>query len=782
MATPPGNTTQTYVKDAAAPTISREVVADATANTAGFIKQGGTYFAYAQVTDSGSGVASVNADLNSTTTGASSVAMTTSGGPWTIGGNSYNYRSTLETANASLPESGNPYGFSINASDNASNSSIASSTVNVDNSGPTGGSVTINGLVGTGSLYKTSTSLSLSLSAGTDAGAGNAASSSFVLQRASTPLSSSDGIADGTCGSFGSFSTIATGPGASFTDSTGLASGNCYRYRYVVTDQLGNPTTYTSNVDAKIDASAPTVSSVTPSNASGNTFINGSTVWVNGQAGKSGAFDVAASASDSQSGILKVNFPAFGATGGTDDTSSPYSQHYTWSGSVTAGSKTVTATNNASLTGTGSFTVSSDTTNPTGGAITANGSGSNSFNTTGTVPLSATNFTDTGGSGIASNAITRASGTLTNGTCTGLSGATPVTISGGNDSQTLSSGCYQYTLTGTDNVGNTATATSAIVTVDIVAPSSSLTFPTTSGPFNATSWNAGASSSITGTASDASPSSGLANVKVSIQKVGGNYWNGTTFGSASEVKNTASGTANWTLAFAAANFATTGGGDGSYIVRVYASDAAGNTEATATSQTFVYDNTAPTVTITAPSGTSVTQPITYGGTAGNQSGDSSHSGDSTTVTVYVCSGTQSSCGASGPSLAQTLTATESGGNWSVTAASLATGTYTAQAQQSDGAGNTGKSSVDTFTTVASLTQTTAGSYTVTVAPGITSFGFTLKGAGGGGGGNTGHSGAAGGLVTGTITIPNSADPDPVDDHHRRRRRRRQQQHRRDKRI
>ena len=615
-----GNTTQTYVKDAAAPTISREVVADATANTAGFIKQGGTYFAYAQVTDSGSGVASVNADLNSTTTGASSVAMTTSGGPWTIGGNSYNYRSTLETANASLPESGNPYGFSINASDNASNSSIASSTVNVDNSGPTGGSVTINGLVGTGSLYKTSTSLSLSLSAGTDAGAGNAASSSFVLQRASTPLSSSDGIADGTCGSFGSFSTIATGPGASFTDSTGLASGNCYRYRYVVTDQLGNPTTYTSNVDAKIDASAPTVSSVTPSNASGNTFINGSTVWVNGQAGKSGAFDVAASASDSQSGILKVNFPAFGATGGTDDTSSPYSQHYTWSGSVTAGSKTVTATNNASLTGTGSFTVSSDTTNPTGGAITANGSGSNSFNTTGTVPLSATNFTDTGGSGIASNAITRASGTLTNGTCTGLSGATPVTISGGNDSQTLELGLlpvhahrhrqrrqHRYR----DQRDRHGRHRRALELAHL---------PHDLRPLQRHQLERGSSSSITGTASDASPSSGLANVKVSIQKVGGNYWNGTTFGSASEVKNTASGTANWTLAFAAANFATTGGGDGSYIVRVYASDAAGNTEATATSQTFVYDNTAPTVTITAPSGTNVTQPITYAGTAGNQTG------------------------------------------------------------------------------------------------------------------------------------------------------------------
>jgi hypothetical protein len=1006
-------TSQTFTYDNTAPTISREVVADATANSAGFIKQGGTYYAYAQVSDATSGVFSVSADLHTTTTGASSVAMTTSGGPWTIGGQSYNYRSSLQTANASLPESGNPYGFSVTASDVASNSSSANGSVTVDNSGPSGGSVTINGLVGTGSLYSTSTSLSLSLSAGTDAGVGNAASSTFVLQRASATLSSSDGVANGNCGSFGTFSTIATGPSASYTDSTGLSSGNCYRYRYVVGDQLGNQTTYTSNVDAKIDTSVPSVSAVTPSNASGNTFVNGSTVWVNGQAGKSGAFDVGATATDGQSGILKVNFPAFGSTSSTDQSSTPYSLHYTWSGAITAGSKTVTATNNATLTNTGSFTVSSDTTNPTGGSITANGSASQSYNTSGNISLSVTNFTDAG-SGIASNVVTRASATLTNGSCGSFGGSTVV---GGSSDTGLASGCYQYTLTGTDNVGNTATATSAIVIVDTVAPSSALTFPTTSGPFNATSWNAGASSKITGTASDASPSSGLANVQVSVQKSGGNYWNGTSFGSASEVKTTASGTSSWTLAFAAANFATTGGGDGSYIVRVYATDNAGNTQATATSQTFTYDNTAPSasvtfpsnngnynasgwtsggttpcgssgticgqasdttsgisgassitltitrtgnsttwtgstfssgtntvhpttynsgtglwtytfpsgnfpadgtysvavqatdaagntsttatnsliydntaptvsvtfpanngnyngsgwtsggttpcgssgticgqatdatsgisgassitltitrssngntwngssfasgtntvqpttynsgtglwtytfpnsnfptddtysvavkatdranntsanstnsflydntppnVSISAPLGTSpefATQPVTFAGTAGNQAADSTHSADSTSVTVYVCSGTQTSCGASGPSLAQTLTATESGGNWNVSTGLLTTGTtYTAQAQQSDAAGNTGQSSVDTFTTATSLSETAHGTYTLTVAPHITSFGFTLNGAGGGGG-MKGAAGGNGGAVQGTITLPNSS--------------------------
>ena len=493
-------------------------------------------------------------------------------------------------------------------------------------------------------------------------------------------------------------------------------------------------------------------------------------------------------------------------------------------------------------------------------------------------------------------------------------------------------GSYTVLVQATDGVGNTTlpgSETTASFTDDTAAPSSTLTFPTTSGPFNATGWNAGASSKIAGTASDPGPGSGLANVKVSIQKVSGNYWNGSSFGSAGEQLITASGTGSWTLAFAASNFATTGGGDGSYTVRVYATDNAGNTQATATGRTFTYDNTAPTAGVTFPaasgiynasgwtngattpcgtsgticgqttdatsgisgassialtitrssnnttwngtsfaSGTNAVQPTTYSsgtglwtytfssgnfpadgtysvavnatdaagnasststntftsdntapvltltklngatqtfpyytnaavtsiggacgtasgdsatvnwsvtggatesgstscssgswsvtlptqlsaegaytvsatqsdtagntgssgnqsividktapsptlnsftnnatnsqtptfaGTAGNQAADSSHSADSNTVTVYVCSGTQASCGASGPSLVETRTATRSGTTWSIAATTLiANATYTAQAAQSDGAANTGTSSVNTF--------------------------------------------------------------------------------------
>ena len=56
---------------------------------------------------------------------------------------------------------------------------------------------------------------------------------------------------------------------------------------------------------------------------------------------------------------------------------------------------------------------------------------------------------------------------------------------------------------------------------------------------------------------------------------------------------------------------------------------------------------------------------------------------------------------------------------------------------------------------ATVSKTAAGTYTLTVPAGVTSFTFTMKGAGGGGG-RSGAAGGAGGTVSGTVTIPASA--------------------------
>ena len=93
-----------------------------------------------------------------------------------------------------------------------------------------------------------------------------------------------------------------------------------------------------------------------------------------------------------------------------------------------------------------------------------------------------------------------------------------------------------------------------------------------------------------------------------------------------------------------------------------------------------------TLTTPAPGATTTDTTPTYAGAAGTARGDSSK------VTVYVYSG----AGAAG-SPVQTLTTQRSGTTWTVTsAAALAPGTYTAQARQSDKAGNTGFSSANSF--------------------------------------------------------------------------------------
>ena len=66
--------------------------------------------------------------------------------------------------------------------------------------------------------------------------------------------------------------------------------------------------------------------------------------------------------------------------------------------------------------------------------------------------------------------MTRENATLAADACGSFSGSDPVTITAGNDADTLTTGCYRYTLTGTDNVGNQSSVQSAIVKVDTSAP------------------------------------------------------------------------------------------------------------------------------------------------------------------------------------------------------------------------------------------------------------------------------------------------------------------------
>jgi hypothetical protein len=83
------------------PTVSAGTIGKSQGGLDGTIRPGGTYYVYANVSDPGnpaSGTSSVKANVSSITSGQTAVALTTSGGPYTVDGVSYNYRSAQLTA------------------------------------------------------------------------------------------------------------------------------------------------------------------------------------------------------------------------------------------------------------------------------------------------------------------------------------------------------------------------------------------------------------------------------------------------------------------------------------------------------------------------------------------------------------------------------------------------------------------------------------------------------------------------------------------------------------
>lgn len=152
-------------------------------------------------------------------------------------------------------------------------------------------------------------------------------------------------------------------------------------------------------------------------------------------------------------------------------------------------------------------------------------------------------------------------------------------------------GAYTVRGVATDRAGNTG-AVSIGFTFDRTAPSMAFTFPAAGGSYGTSSWDAGCSTAgvgdLCGTASDAT--SGVASTTVSIRQGVGNYWNGTSFASATEVLLATTGTTSWSRAMSAASFSA--GGD--YTVRAVTTDTVGNTNTV--SRTFTMDATAPTPT------------------------------------------------------------------------------------------------------------------------------------------------------------------------------------------
>ena len=136
---------------------------------------------------------------------------------------------------------GNCYQYQYRVSDTAGNQATYTTTnaAKVDTAAPSGGSISyVDG-------YRSVRSVALTAADSTDAVSGLNSGSQTVQRRSAT-------LSGGSCGTYGSYATITpTGTYPNFTDAT-VTTGNCYQYRFQISDNAGNQATYTSTNAAKM--------------------------------------------------------------------------------------------------------------------------------------------------------------------------------------------------------------------------------------------------------------------------------------------------------------------------------------------------------------------------------------------------------------------------------------------------------------------------------------------------------------------------------------------------
>src|SRR5205823_11662307 len=115
--------------------------------------------------------------------------------------------------------------------------------------------------------YYTSLSVPVSL------GAATATAAAIVTLSLHDALPISIGLSGGSCGSFtNSWSTVTLSAG----NDTTVTSGNCYRYREVAADNVGNSTNSSASNTAKVDTSAPSTPTLSFGGLSANAYWDSS--------------------------------------------------------------------------------------------------------------------------------------------------------------------------------------------------------------------------------------------------------------------------------------------------------------------------------------------------------------------------------------------------------------------------------------------------------------------------------------------------------------------------
>ena len=359
----------------------------------------------------------------------------------------------------------------VTATNNVGISSSSTFNVVPDTTAPAGGALTINGKeassAGTSSYNVTG---HYEIPIRTEYSEGQSATASGL--RSSTLTVASATLVNNVCGSYGTPATIVGAPVQN--ETTG-----CYRYTLTGTDNVGNQASVTTTV--MVDTSVPTTPALSFSGLSANTYYKSSTNALYFRPAAGGTFTITAASSDPDTGIRGYTFTPLSANGFTEvQTGGQVAYTFGESATQPATAPTITAASNAGATSAAAnYSLIADTTGPTGGALTVNNTvvpsyGAITYSTTGTFSIVRTDYNADAGSGLLSSVLTLRTGTISKGTC--LNFGNPTTLTGAPAQNNLAEGCYLYTLTGTDRVGN-ASSLATVVIVDRTPPTATLSAP-----------------------------------------------------------------------------------------------------------------------------------------------------------------------------------------------------------------------------------------------------------------------------------------------------------------
>ena len=294
------------------------------------------------------------------------------------------------------------------------------------------------------------------------------------------------------CGTVPGITATYIATGTHTCNDTSVSNGT-YTYRVTAVFRTWTAqSTASAAVVVNADPTPPT-QVVSLTSGAGTAYLGGTTVYYRGDLG--GSFTLATAVTDSGSGPASATFPGLSSNGWTHTLANPSSGSgsaptityqggtYTFGvGATSPGIHTVTGRDVQGNTVTTNLSFATDVTAPTGGAFVVNGvtgtaGGATAYSTNGTITATRTDFTTDGGSGVATNELWREAGTLSNGVCSAF-GA--MTLVAGAPSETgLATGCYRYTLIGTDRVGNQAPLR-VTVQVDTTSPTQVVTHTGTS--------------------------------------------------------------------------------------------------------------------------------------------------------------------------------------------------------------------------------------------------------------------------------------------------------------